>query len=149
VYWNRDKVLEVLEKKYAAFGNIPGNSCVSTGNALGNGNVYTLEEQENAISSNTIVSFCPLYSNIPQYGYYGEYGLPYPVGTQIFTESVSDTVNTGDPLNPLVQYRYDPQDCSIQGKPSGNTCPGLPELVPNSYCANNTERQWFSSRLNG
>ncbi|MDZ4256733.1 MAG: carboxypeptidase-like regulatory domain-containing protein [archaeon] len=141
IFWNRDKLIDLVKEEHAAYGmgtnssTLVGNACVATGNPLGRGGTYTLQERAGNIpNSQNVLGLCPLYSNSPQVGAYLQLGIPYPVGTQIHLPPTQTTPNTGDPLDRSVQYRYSPTNC---GAPTSVKCPSSPD-----YCANDGERYW-------
>ncbi|MFH0970890.1 MAG: carboxypeptidase-like regulatory domain-containing protein [Candidatus Diapherotrites archaeon] len=147
LYWNHTKLKDDLKAQYFSYGSIAGNNCVATGNPLGTSDVLTLKEEAGSpiTGSKPLVNLlCPLFSYYPLTGYYNEYGIPYPSGTQLqlVTGGYGAPVPSswGDPLDPAVMYRYVPTQCTIVGGSTWASC-GSAGSIPN-YCAASNIRKW-------
>lgn len=140
IYWNAQKIRESLTNG-SSFG--AGLACTATGSPFGVAGLFTLNERTNdpvfsSPPASGFLGFCPLFNdNDAANGYFGQYGLPYPVGTKIFYPSSGPL--TQDPDNGMIQYRYNPSQCSNL---PGTDCPISPGLTANDTCGLNTERYW-------
>lgn len=139
VYWNNDRLREYMFdlKADTTFGTLSSqNTCEAVGTPLFSGDFWTLTAENQSIVPPTIASkFCPLYNTVPAAGQYAQLGIPYPVGTQVYIPGDGVPI-TNDPVNPSVQYRFDPIGCSTSG---GVNCG---PLSPNKVCANNSVLVW-------
>ncbi len=140
IYWNSEKIRGSLTNG-SSFG--AGHACTATGSPFGVAGLFTLNERANdpvfsVPPASGFLGFCPLFNaNDSSNGYFGQYGAPYPVGTKIFFPSTGPI--TQDPDNGLIQYRYNPSQCSNL---PGTDCPISPGLTANDTCGLNTERYW-------
>ncbi len=140
VFWNSKKIRNDLTAS-STFG--AGNTCTATGSPLGIAGTFTLKERTNGtIPAPTAQNqnshyplFCPLYnSGNPSNGYFGRFGVPYPLGTKIYFPSSGPI--TPDPFDGLVQYRSNASNC---GPAAGYDCP---PAGSNDYCSADVERYW-------
>jgi hypothetical protein len=147
LYWNAKKIREDFTASSftsQGFGTVSNAACTATGSPFGVAGTFTLNERTDSVYANAstppagFLGFCPLYnSNDSPNGYFGQYGVPYPVGTKIFFPSIGAI--TQDPADGFVQYRFNPTQCTTL---STIDCPASPGKTAFDYCPQNTERYW-------
>lgn len=147
LFWNAKKIRDDFTTNSftpQGFGSISGLSCTATGSPLGIAGTFTLNERTDPVYQNPsnppagFLGFCPLFNAHDAInGYFGQYGIPYPVGTKIYFPSSG--VITSDPADGMVQYRYTPTQCSNL---STLDCPISSGQTAFDFCVQNKERYW-------